>query len=210
MPENTTPMQQHQPPRAVPARSPFVFDLRELGRRPGTLREYRRSVPAPAGLGFDLIGVPEGAPLELELRLESVVEGVLVTGTLTAPLSGQCGRCLEPVTDELSVDVCELFAYANSVTDETTEQDEVHRVDGDLLDAEPVVRDAVVLALPWTPLCQADCAGLCPTCGQRLDDLPAGHTHDVIDPRWAALAKFTEVDAGGSSDRRTNSSTSQE
>jgi uncharacterized protein len=205
-------MQQHQPRRAVPARSPFIFDLRELGRRPGTLREYRRSVPAPAGLGFDLIGVPEGAPLALELRLESVTEGVLVTGTLTAPLSGQCGRCLEPVTDELSVDVCELFAYPNSVTDETTEQDEVHRVDGEVLDVEPVVRDAVVLALPWTPLCRPDCAGLCPDCGQRLDDLPDGHTHEMIDPRWAALAGFasesSETDEGtasGASESTTDS-----
>jgi uncharacterized protein len=183
MPENTTPM-----PTARQTRSPFVFDLRELGRRPGSLREYRRRVPAPAGLGLDLIGVPEGAPLDLELRLESVTEGVLVTGTVTGPLAGQCGRCLDPVTDEIGVDVCELFAYAHSVTDETTEEDEVHRTDGELLDVEPVVRDAVVLALPWTPLCRADCAGLCPDCGQRLDDLPAGHSHVQLDPRWAALA----------------------
>src|SRR6059058_5245890 len=99
MPENTTPM--HQQPAAQ--RSPFAFDLRELGRRAGSLREYRRSVPAPAGVGLDLIAVPEGAPLTLDLRLESVTEGVLVTGTITAPLVGQCGRCLDQVSDELRV-----------------------------------------------------------------------------------------------------------
>ena len=186
MPENTTPT----------PRSPFVFDLRELGRRAGSLREYRRSVPAPAGLGLDLIGVPEGAPLALDLRLESVTEGVLVTGTITAPLAGQCGRCLDPVSDELTVEVVELFAYPDSTTDATAEQDEIHRVDGELLDVEPVVRDAIVPALPWTPLCRPDCTGLCPTCGQRLDDLPADHAHETIDPRWAALAAFTEVDGG--------------
>jgi uncharacterized protein len=200
MPENTTPMQPHH----APTDSPFVFDLRELGRRAGALREYRRSVPAPAGLGRDLVGVPEGAPLDLDLRLESVTEGVLVTGTVTAPLTGQCGRCLEPVSDELTVDVCELFAYADSVTDETTEQDEVHRVDGEMLDVEPVVRDSVVLALPWTPLCRPDCAGLCPTCGQRLDDLPAGHAHETIDPRWAALAEFAKADEDGGHDSTTS------
>lgn len=156
------------------------------------MREYRRSVPAPAGLGLDIIGVPEGAPLDLDVRLESVTEGVLVTGTVTAPLRGECGRCLDPVTDELTVDVCELFAYPDSATDETTEPDEVPRLGGDHLDTEPMVRDAVVLALPWTPLCDPDCAGLCPTCGQRLDDLPAGHTHDEIDPRWAALAALRQ------------------
>lgn len=193
-------MQSHH----APADSPFVFDLRELGRRAGALREYRRSVPAPAGLGRDLIGVPEGAPLDLDLRLESVTEGVLVTGTVSAPLTGQCGRCLEPVSDELIVDVCELFAYADSVTDETTEQDEVHRVDGGLLDVEPVVRDSVVLGLPWTPLCRPDCAGLCPTCGQRLDDLPAGHAHETIDPRWAALAGFANADEDDANDSTTS------
>ncbi len=186
MPENTTPRH----PAAEPRR-PFVFDLRELGRQPGALREYRRRVPAPADLGLDLIGVPEGAPLDLELRLESVTEGVLVTGTVTGPLTGQCGRCLDPVTDEIVVEVCELFAYAHSATDETTEQDEVHRTDGERLDVEPVVRDAVVLALPWSPLCRPDCPGLCPGCGQRLDDLPADHTHEQLDPRWAALARTT-------------------
>ena len=160
MPENSTPVPRGTPP--TDPRSPLVFDLRELGRRAGALRAYRRRVPAPAGLGLDLIGVPDGAPLDLDLRLESVTEGVLVTGTVTAPLVGECGRCLDPVTEELVVELCELFAYPDSATDETTEQDEVHRIDDDLVDVEPVVRDAVVLALPWTPLCRPDCAGLCP------------------------------------------------
>jgi uncharacterized protein len=206
-------MPQHTPHSAATPRSQFVFDLRELGRRAGTLREYRRSVPAPAGLGLDLIGVPEGAPLALELRLESVTEGVLVTGTVTAPLTGQCGRCLDPVSDELVVDVCELFAYEDSATDETTERDEVHRVDGEQIDVEPVVRDAVVLALPWTPLCREDCSGLCPDCGQRLDDLPAGHAHEVIDPRWAALAGFAAENSAADEDgtaEASDSTTSQE
>ena len=189
MPENTTP--KHVSP--VDPRSPFVFDVRELGRRAGAMREYRRSVPAPAGFGFDIIGVPVGAPLAVDVRLESVTEGVLVTGTVAAPLTGECGRCLDPISDELVVDVCELFAYPSSITDRTTEQDEVHRIEAEHLDIEPVVRDEVVLALDWTPLCRPDCAGLCPTCGQRLDDLPPDHTHETLDPRWAALASFAEA-----------------
>ncbi|MEO9140322.1 MAG: DUF177 domain-containing protein, partial [Jatrophihabitans sp.] len=124
---------------------------------------------------------------------------------VSAPLTGQCGRCLDPVTDDLDVDVCELFAYPNSATGETSEQDEVMRVGGDLIDVEPVARDAVVLALPWTPLCRPDCAGLCPDCGLRLDDLPAGHSHEVIDPRWAALAAFADADgSAGVEDSTTN------
>ena len=182
-------------PRVAKPRSPFVFDLRELGRQPGALREYRRVVAATEGFGLDVIGVPPGADLDLDLRLESVTEGVLVTGTVSAPLAGQCARCLDPIADRLVADVCELFAYAASATDETTEQDEVYRVAGELVDVEPVVRDTVVLALPWTPLCRPDCAGLCAECGQRLDDLPAGHGHESLDPRWAALAAFTDPSA---------------
>jgi uncharacterized protein len=183
MPENSTPY----PHRADP-RSPYVFDVRPLGRRPGSMREQRRRPPAPAGLGSDLIGVPEGAPLAVDVRLESVTEGVLVTGTVTAPLAGECARCLDPITDELVVDLVELFAYPNSATDETSGADEVPRSEADHIDIEPVVRDLVVTALPWTPLCRPDCAGLCPTCGRRLDEVPAEHGHESIDPRWAALA----------------------
>lgn len=156
------------------------------------MREDRRSVPAPAALGTDVIGVPDGAPLAVDVRYESVTEGVLVTGTVTASLRGECARCLEPITDELVVDIVELFAYPDSVTDETTGEDEVHRIDGDYLDIEPVVRDSIVLGLPWTPLCRPDCAGLCPTCGQRFDDLPADHAHETLDPRWAALAALRD------------------
>lgn len=193
MPENSTP--NHGAPRVDP-RSPLVFDVREVGRRAGSMRPYRRSVPAPAGLGSaarDVIAVPEGAPLALDVRLEAVTEGVLVTGTVTAPVRGECGRCLDEIRDELVVDICELFAYPGSTTDETTAQDEVSRIVGDYLDVEPVVRDSVVLALPFQPLCRPDCGGLCATCGQRLDELPAGHTHELLDPRWEALAAFTDA-----------------
>ncbi|HSV68206.1 MAG TPA: YceD family protein [Mycobacteriales bacterium] len=170
-------------------RDPLVIDIRELGRRPGSMRRVERTVPAPSDLGLELAGVPEGAPLELDLRLEAVVEGVLISGTVTGPLSGECGRCLVPVSDEVVVDLQELFAYPDSATDETTEEGEVGRIEGDLIDLEPYVRDAVVLGLPLSPLCADDCRGLCATCGMRWDELPADHTHDQIDPRWAALTE---------------------
>jgi len=171
----------------VDPRSPFVLDTRELGRRPGSRRDYRREAVAPEQLGLDMIGVPAGAPLVLTVRLESVTEGVLVTGSVSGEVRGECGRCLDEFTDDLDVDLVELFAYPNSITEQTTDEDEVRRLEGDYLDLEPLVRDAVVLSLPLTPLCRPDCQGLCSECGERLDDLPAGHAHDQIDPRWAAL-----------------------
>jgi uncharacterized protein len=156
------------------------------------MRALQRTVHAPADLGLELIGVPEGADLTLDLRLESVSEGVLVSGTVSGPVEGECGRCLRPITDSVTVSVQELYAYEHSATEETTEEDEVGRLQGDLLDLEPAVRDAVVLALPNHPLCRADCPGLCPECGVPWDELPADHGHTQLDPRWAALAKLTE------------------
>lgn len=173
-------------------RRPLVLDVRELGRRPGSMRPVVATVPAPDGLGVDLARVPVDQPLELDLRMESVVEGVLVSGTVTGAVTGECARCLGPVADQVSVDVQELFAYADSATEATTDDDEVSHLVGDLLDLEPVVRDAIVLALPLSPLCREDCRGLCPDCGEALDQLPADHSHTApVDPRWAALAERT-------------------
>ena len=171
-----------------PAANPWRLDLRELGRRAGSLPELDRTIPAPAGWRVELIGVPEGGEVHLHLRLESVMEGVLVTGELEAPLVGSCARCLEPIEDSLDVDVQELFAYAGSTTQETSEEDEVRLVEGERIKLEPMVRDAVVLSLPLAPVCDEDCAGLCAECGQRWDDLPDDHTHEQLDPRWAGLA----------------------
>jgi uncharacterized protein len=166
----------------------WKVDLRELGRRPGTMREWEKTLPALPGWEVEMIGVPAGAPVDLHLRLESVMEGVLVSGTVDVPVTGQCARCLEPVEDSFSLDVQELYAYEGSTTEATSGEDEVRRIDGELLDLAPLVRDTVVLTLPLSPTCTPDCAGLCVDCGERLDDLPGDHSHDVIDPRFAGLA----------------------
>lgn len=168
----------------------LVVNIRALGRRPGSLLPVRRSVPAPGGMGLELIEVPAGEELDLDLRVESVMEGVLVSGTVTAPLTGQCSRCLEPMRETVAVQLTELFAYPDSATSQTTDEDEVSRLTGDTIDLEPLVRDAVVLGLPLAPVCDPECAGLCAGCGLRLDDLPDGHEHTDVDPRWAALAGF--------------------
>ena len=167
--------------------SPWVLDTRELGRRAGQLRAYVRDVPAPAPLGIEVLGVPQGDPVHLDLRLESVVEGVLLSGTASAVVRGECSRCLDPVEESLEVEFTELFAYPASATDETTDADEVSRIVDDLVDLEPVVRDAVILALPPAPLCRDDCAGLCAGCGEKRVGLGPDHTHETMDPRWAAL-----------------------
>jgi DUF177 domain-containing protein len=186
-------MPKHSPSTLDP-RSPLVLDTRDLPRRPGALRTVKRVAPAPADLGVELIGVPEGADLDLDLRLESVSEGVLVSGTISGPVRGECGRCLREINDSMVVNVQELYAYENSTTDTTTDEDEVGRMQDDLIDLEPALRDAVVLTLPTNPLCREDCPGLCPECGVHWDDLPADHSHQQIDPRWAGLSQLTRTE----------------
>lgn len=184
-------MSEHRNSSARPAvKSPWVIDTRDLGRRPGTSRTVQRNAPTGNALGVEgVISVPAGADVRLDLLLESVVEGVLVSGTATAPTVGECARCLEPLSGQVDVEIMELFAYPDSTTDATTDEDEVSRLVHDLVDLEPVVRDAVVLALPNAPLCTPDCAGLCPDCGGKWADLGADHRHETIDPRWAALTE---------------------
>ena len=159
------------------------------------MRRLSLPVPAPEGFGLELVGVPAGAQLFLDLRLESVMEGVLVSGTVTTKVVGECARCLGPIDGEVVADVQELFAYPDSATLETTSEDEVSRLEGDYLDLEPATRDAVLLALPLIPLCREDCPGLCAGCGERWDDLPPEHSHDQADPRWAALQQFSDKES---------------
>lgn len=144
---------------------------------------WTRSVAAPDAWRLPLAEVPSDAPVVLQLRLESVVEGVLVTGTADVEVVGECGRCLEPLRTAVTAQIQELFGY-----EPDPEDPDAPVLSGDLLDLEPLVRDAVVLGLPLHPVCSDGCAGLCPDCGVRLADAGQGHHHDHADPRWNALS----------------------
>lgn len=180
------------------ARSPLVLDIARLGRRPGSMMTFKETVPNPSRMGLDLIGIAEGAPLTMDLQVQAVSEGVLVTGTVAAPTTGECARCLTPVTGEVEIELTELYAYPDSTTDATTEEDELGRVGAngvpDTIDLEQPIVDAVGLALPFAPLCGPDCAGLCPECGVTMATAEPGHHHDTIDPRWAKLAGLLDRD----------------
>jgi len=184
-------------------RNPLVLDTRALGRRAGSMSRVSRTVPAPAELGTMGLTVPEGSDVALDLRLESVIEGVLVSGSARVRVEGECSRCLDPVTDEVTVDVSELYVYPETdargrvvrpAAGDTDTVDDEPTVEDDLIDLVPTLRDAVVLELPIAPVCRESCPGLCPQCGYRLADDPEHH-HDQVDARWAALAGMLDTQA---------------
>lgn len=171
-------------------RGPLVFDIRTLG--PASAHSESRTVQAPAELGSGMVRVPEGADLHLEVLLEDVSGGVLVTATVTAPLAGECARCLDEFTSSTRVRFRELFAAEAGGSG-----DDGYLLDGDLLDLEPALRDALVLDLPLSPLCGEDCAGLCAVCGVRLADAEPDHGHRDDGGVWAVLKDLFPADATG-------------
>lgn len=186
----------------------WVVSVRDLVRSPGSMRTLEEQWPAPEALSTPLIGIPEHAPVDVELRLESVHEGILVTGEAHAELVGECSRCLDPIRDGITVDLQELFLTAAPEGDSDEERLVVHET----VDLEPVLRDAVVTALPFQPVCRDECQGLCPECGIRLEDAPADHAHEQLDPRWAALAALTNPAEAGTAgpDQKTSSDETEE
>lgn len=171
-----------------------MLETHELGRRPGSMIKVSREVPVPADLGSEVISVPAGSLVHLDLRLESVMEGVLVSGTIRGQAVGQCGRCLVEVRQDVDAVITELFVYPGRRPAEDVDQDDLRELDADLIDLEPVLRDVVVPALPFQPVCRDDCPGLCSVCGAHLADDP-DHQHEAVDPRWAALQPLAA--AGG-------------
>lgn len=167
----------------------MVLDVRDLAGHPGASRQVRLREPLP-GLATSLAEVPAERPLALDLLLESVVEGILASGVVRAPAALRCARCLTEFEAEVSVEVRELFA-----PDLDAEEADGYPLGDDELDLAPMVRDAVVLSLPFSPLCRPGCAGLCARCGgnRNLEECSCGPD---IDPRWAALERLLQIDDG--------------
>ncbi len=183
-------------------RSPFVVSLQSLPRQEGSVMTWERELPAPTDMGVELIGVPEGSPMAISLELQSVSEGVFVQGDVRVTLEGQCSRCLRDLALDEADTVAELVFYperkAAFVADGDEEAEEFPEIIDDHIDLEPILRDAVVIGLPFRPLCRPDCPGLCSECGEPWDNLPDDHAHEKLDPRFDALAALQAQLAGGS------------
>ena len=182
----------------------FQLNTYELPRRAGEMKEYQLDIPVKENFGVPLISVPAGDFIEVDARLESVTEGVLLSADVYAVAKGECIRCLDPVEIVIERKIQELYNY--EPTNERgkkkkRDEDEIDldledelMMDGNIMDLETPIRDAVVLSLPINPLCDEDCLGLCPDCGGKWADLPEDHAHDVIDARWASLSSLSLED----------------
>ncbi|MFM2184952.1 MAG: hypothetical protein RIS55_600 [Actinomycetota bacterium] len=161
------------------------ISVHDLINKPGTMREKQLDVVIDEPMANFAIGIPAGSTIEIDARFESVHEGILVTGDAFATASGECSRCLDPIDSAVEVEFQELFAYSG-----TSEDDFV--VENESIDLDQVIRDAVVLSLPFQPVCSAGCKGLCVTCGAKLNEEPQ-HAHEApVDPRWNALTNLKE------------------
>lgn len=164
-------------------KTPYTVPVYDLMHRPGEMRESELDVVVPTKLGEGLISVPAGDTLEIDLKMESLHDGILASAHVSAEAVGECSRCLKDIRQSVEVDFAEVFAYSD---DEAFD----YRVQDDHVDLEPVVRDAVVLSLPFQPVCRPDCPGLDPETGERVEDMVDYHPREVIDPRWSALSEL--------------------
>jgi uncharacterized protein len=177
----------------------FLLNTHELPRRAGEMKEYALDIDAPFRVGVSLIAVPEGDLIEIDARCESVTEGILVTADIYAVAHGECIRCLDPVEMVIDRKIQELYRYEptddkgkkSRKKDEDIDdldEDEVLYVEGEQVNLEVPILDAIILSLPVNPLCDEECLGLCPDCGEKWQKLPEDHAHDVVDARWAGLS----------------------
>ena len=182
----------------------FQFNTHELPRRAGEMKEYQLDLEILEPVGVPLVAVPAGDVIEVDMRLESVAEGILLSADIYAIAKGECIRCLDPVEVTVERKIQELYRYEptndkggkrkkHSSRTDTSDEIDLDAVDelwldGNEMNLEVPIRDAIVLDLPVNPLCSEACLGLCPDCGEKWEKLPGDHAHEVIDARWAGLA----------------------
>jgi uncharacterized protein len=159
-----------------------ALDVHDLLHKPGASRRWQRAEVLDS-VATEMAAVPDDTPVRLDVLLESVVEGILVSGTLSGQMTFRCARCLEDFADEFDLRIRELFAH------QPQDEAEEYPITEGTIDLEPCVRDALVLSMPFSPLCKDDCLGLCSRCGgnRNLNECSCG---PEVDPRWAALGSL--------------------
>lgn len=183
-----------------PEDSPWAVPVAQVASRPGQSKQIDADFPAPSGIGDEIVGVKEGAPVHVSGSFDSIVDGLVFSARVTAPVKAECTRCLKPIERDWGVDVTTFMPYEsgedakgrNGEVDIVAGEEEAEDIypllaDGAWADLEALLRDTLVEALPLQPLCSEDCQGLCSQCGVDLNEHP-DHHHEVTDIRFAALA----------------------
>jgi uncharacterized protein len=187
---------------------PFFFNCHDLPRRAGEMREYELTITDHESMGLPFFAIPTGEGIEVDLRLSAVSEGVLASAQVRALAVGECTRCLDPIERELDEEFNELYIYESDPRVKSNrrhskeekeerevvveDEDEVLTMQGDYINLEGPIRDALILNLPVNPLCSEECLGLCPDCGVKWVELPQEHSHEQVDIRWAGLEKLKD------------------
>ncbi|PJM74323.1 DNA-binding protein [Bifidobacterium primatium] len=199
-----------------PETSPWAVSIAQVASRPGQSKSVDADFPAPSGIGDEVISIKEGAPVHVCGSFDSIVDGLVLTASVTAPVTAECSRCLKPLNANHTITVTAFFPYAPDVHDQRRKgghgEEEVDIIAGEeegddtyplagnntFADIEALLRDNLVESLPLKPLCRPDCQGLCPQCGEDLNEHP-DHHHEVSDIRWSALESLKaqlEAEAG--------------
>jgi len=186
------------------ARSIYIFNTHDLPHRAGEMREHELDLKITEAVGVDLLSVKPGEIIEVDLRLQSVDEGVLATARVIANATGECTRCLKPISWPIDENFTELYYYevlanksagkrgskSSKEDDLDLEEDDLSFMIGDDINLEPAIRDVIILNLAVNPLCNEDCPGLEEKQGQNWSYLPVVESQSPADQRWAALKDF--------------------
>ncbi len=182
----------------------WTVPVAQVGSRAGQTMQVDRDFPAPGGIGDSIVGVKEGEPIHVNGQFDSIIDGLIFTGTFTAPVTAVCARCDRDLSGDWSEQVTAFFPYEDAdagmtknadveiIAGEEESGDTYPLIDnGAFANIEPLLRDTFVSALPLNPLCKPDCKGLCPQCGLDLNESPE-HVHEVTDLRFADLEALKE------------------
>ena len=164
--------------------NPLLVNVAELLRRPGSEKQVDTVLTAEE-LALPGPRIAPDADVGVSARLASMTDGIVVTARLSVPWHDTCRRCLAELDEAIDITVHELYQVLVTTED-------AFPIIGEQIDLTLMVRESILLELPLAPLCRADCAGICPTCGENRNDHPCSCEAVVSDDRWSALDALRE------------------
>lgn len=181
--------------------SSLLLPLHDQPTQLGICSEHQINWSVGPGWKTEVLSIPEGTVVPLQIRVTTIDEGVLVEVDASVEMVGECVRCVTPVTLAQNFSAAEAYAYPDAEARRAPKSDQMIEIEGDDLDEvlvidreqvdlEPILRDAILSEAPLQPICSKDCQGICVHCGVLLKDAEPGHQHQFKDPRFAVLEGY--------------------